>query len=236
MVLRTEPVVSVIIPCYNDGLYLTEALASVEGCPDDVYEIIIVDDGSTEPTTLEVLAQLKSDGYRILEKEHGGPSSARNVGIRESRGKYILPLDADNKIKPDYITQGLKILEESPDVSVAYGDCIRFGAGDDERVYVSDFSMERLSCGNFIDTCAIYRRGLWVECGGYDEGLVGWEDWEFWIHAALVGRKFRHIPEVMFYYRIKKESVNRRCSDPEVARGIVEHILKKHPGFSYTPP
>jgi glycosyltransferase involved in cell wall biosynthesis len=85
--------VSVIIPCFNDGEFLEKAIASVQACPDPIYEIIIVNDDSTDPFTLEVLSRLRSRGYHIIDRKNQGPAAAsRNTAIRAAVGNYILPL------------------------------------------------------------------------------------------------------------------------------------------------
>ncbi|MGL5195420.1 MAG: glycosyltransferase family A protein, partial [Chroococcales cyanobacterium] len=114
--------VSVIIPCYNQGEFVLEAIASVESCQDPVYEILIVNDGSTSPVTQKVLTYLEKKGYQVIHQSNQGLAAARNTGIKKAQGRYILPLDADNKIKPDYITEAVAILDEHPEVGVVYGN------------------------------------------------------------------------------------------------------------------
>ncbi|OZI05399.1 hypothetical protein BWI93_25675 [Siphonobacter sp. BAB-5385] len=118
-----SPLVSVIIPCYNSGTYLPEALASVEAYQGSyAYEIIIINDGSTDPHTLEYLRELETRGYSILHQENKGAAAARNTGVRAARGKYLLLLDSDNRIRPAYLEKGIPVLESRPDVGVVYGN------------------------------------------------------------------------------------------------------------------
>src|SRR4051794_23661414 len=100
---RPDIRVSVVIPCYNQGLYLLEAVSSVEAAIGDRHELVIVDDGSDDPATIGILRDLESRGHRVIHQPNAGVAAARNHGIRESQGDCILPLDADNTITPRYI-------------------------------------------------------------------------------------------------------------------------------------
>ncbi|MBU0762476.1 MAG: glycosyltransferase family 2 protein [Candidatus Altiarchaeota archaeon] len=234
MVDELKPKVSVVIPCFNDGRYLREAIDSVEKCKKDMYEIIIVNDGSTERLTKEVLKGLRDDGYNIIDTKNIGPCHARNIGISNSSGEYILPVDADNLIKPEYMVEGVKRLDANPLVGVVYGDCIHFDDKGKKTVSVGEFERDKMALGNYIDTCAVFRKKLWKECGGYDESLYAWEDWELWINAYCRGWLFEYIPQVMFYYRDKPNSLSEKCGDPKVLRTIKDTVMKKHLKFFVT--
>src|SRR6266540_5603640 len=120
--------VSLITPCYNHGIYIHEAIASI---PYEklTYEIehIIVNDGSTDPFTLEKLNQLEENGYKVIHQENLGLAAARNNAIKVAKGKYILPLDSDNKLHENYLTKAVEILENDDSIDVVYGDCLFFG-------------------------------------------------------------------------------------------------------------
>ena len=115
--------ISVIVPCYNHGQFVREAIHSVEASRGVRFEVIVVDDASTDERTLEVMAGLRRDGYRVIRHEaNQGVAAARNTGIAQARGRFILPLDADNRIRPDYLRLGVTILDHAPRVGVVYGD------------------------------------------------------------------------------------------------------------------
>ncbi|MFB2833547.1 glycosyltransferase [Floridanema evergladense] len=227
---NSEIPVSVVIPCYNQGEFILEAISSVETCQDAVYEIIIVNDGSTEPLTKKVLQYLKDNGYWVIDQSNQGLARARNKGISKARGRYILPLDSDNKIRPEYITKSIEILDRFPEVGVVYGDVQLF----DQRkniVIVPDFDINRLAMGNYIDACAVLRKQVWLDCGGYDDKIpdkLGYEDWDLWLGAATQGWKFYHIPEVMFDYRVREDSMVSFCRIPENHEKLVRYISTKH--------
>lgn len=202
------PKISVVITCYNLGEYLYEALESIELYKHTTdYEVVIVDDGSTDPLTRSVIAGLDRNRYRVLEQPNMGLSKARNNGIALSTGKYIISLDADNHLYPAFLERSISILEAEPNIDVVYGDAMYFeGRTGVWKVGPYDFS--RLLKSNYIDACGCFRRAIWEEVGGYDEEMhLGWEDWDFWLRCTVAGAEFRYVPEVFFDYRVRAGSM-----------------------------
>ncbi len=226
------PVVSIVIPCYNHGHYLDDALESLESAGKGLHvEIIIVNDGSTEKATQKKLAQLEADGYQVIHQKNGGLASARNAGIRAAQAEIILPLDADNKITEIGISLPLALFEKNPDVSVIYGDRLLFEA-QSGQVTVGDFNLQKLMLGNYIDACAMFRKKMWEALGGYDHTMpfTGWEDWEFWLHASFRGFKFHYLPEVLFNYRVVSNSmVHGLNKSKQKLDALLEHLEGRHP-------
>jgi glycosyltransferase involved in cell wall biosynthesis len=231
-----EILVSVVIPCYNQGEFILDAISSVQSCSEPVWEAIVVNDGSTDPVTQKVLTYLKDSGYQVVDQSNQGLAQARNKGIELAKGPYILPLDADNKIRGDYITKAIDILDRNPDVGVVYGDAELFGDNTGVRL-VPDFDLNRILRGNYIDACAVFRKVVWQECGGYDPRIpkkLGYEDWDFWLSAAEKGWKFYHITEVLFEYRIRSDSMVSFCNIPENRKQLLRYIATKHIGLYAT--
>jgi glycosyltransferase involved in cell wall biosynthesis len=200
--------VSIIIPCYNDGHFLRETIASVEFARTSrLRDVIIVDDGSTELATLEVLLDLRKAGYSVIRQPNRGTGAARNTGIRSAGGQYILPVDSDNRIRKVYLTRAIELLDADSAVGVVYGDAEYFGEKTG-RWNVAEFNLFQLVLKNFIDNCAVFRKSVWEEIGGYDEHIpfMGWEDWDLWLRAALRGWRFVHLREVAFDYRVRTGS------------------------------
>lgn len=203
-----NPLVSVIIPYYNHGSLLTEAIESVEKTENkDIYEIIIVNDGSTDTASIEILNNLEQNGYNIIHQTNQKLGAARNNGISIAKGKYILPLDSDNKIRPFYIKRGIEVLEMHPDVGVVYGNSNFFGAVN--RINkVPEFDPVYHFKQNTIDACAMFKKELWEEIGGYKENMIGYQDWEFWMAiASLKIWRFYHLNSVVFDYRVSGDSM-----------------------------
>ncbi len=233
--MTTPPIaegkVSIVIPCYNQGAMLREALASVEEVRNEnLLEVIIVDDGSSEAETTRILKEVAEAGYRVVSQPNRRVSAARNTGIRLARGEFILPLDSDNRLRDAYLREGVSLLRDNPNIGVIYADAEYFGEKSG-RWHVQEFNLLSLIRWNFIDVCALYRKELWQEVGGYDEQMpwMGLEDWDFWLRVAHNGGRFIHLPKVGFDYRVRKDSlamqghrhgtelINYMFSKPEMA-------------------
>lgn len=222
--------VSIIIPCYNHGAFIVEAIDSVKkNNSDKNYEIIIVNDGSTDKATIETLRLLEAKGYQVVNQENQGLSAARNAGIRKASGKYILPLDADNMINPDYYRKAISLMENNADISIVYSDAILFGERDEVRK-AGAFNPEQLMAGNFIDACAVFRKEVWIKNQGYDTHLPFgfYEDWEFWLNALSNGFQFSYIAAPLFYYRVNTTGLLSVGSDPDKRQQVVGYIMNKH--------
>ncbi|MHC1698303.1 MAG: glycosyltransferase [Geobacteraceae bacterium] len=225
------PQVSIIIPCYNYGQYLKEAVQSVISQTFQDFEIIIINDGSTD-NTVEVAEQIISTHPHIRinfinQLNSGQPAISRNKGISEARGKYILPLDADDKISPTMIEKMVNILDSKQSVDIVYCDTIRFGDVDNSY-QTEDWNIKRLASVNIMNYCALYRRKVWDCVGGYRLDC-GYEDWEFWISAAEKGFIGFRIPEYLFYYRIK--SSGRLLLDEQNDAKNKAKIVSFHPNL-----
>ena len=210
--------VSIVIPYYNQGLTLPETLASIEQVGSDtIAEVIIVNDGSNEPATCQVLKHLDTSKYKIVHQPNQGLPSARNAGIEIAKGEFILPLDSDDLIRRAFFDLGVELLIQNPQVGVVYGDAEYFG----ERTgpwKVAEFDWRLLVLRNYIASCALYRKSVWESVGGYDGNMrLGLEDWDYWMRVALRGWKFVHIEEIAFDYRVRQGSM---------ARGTERHLTE----------
>jgi len=224
---KNMPLVSVIIPCYNDGHYLDDSVSSIKAQTFGDWEIIIVNDGSTDAATLEKLRSFKDASITVLHKENGHLSSARNHGIRHAKGEIIVTLDADDKFEKTFIAKGVNDL--SADSSIGAVTCYlkSFGlknfkwrplGGD-----VKNFLYRQESCAS-----AMFRKACWEKIGGYDEQMKsGYEDWEFWIRLTSAGWKVHVIKEYLLNYRITEKSMLLTQSEPK-REEIVSYVMEKH--------
>ena len=223
-----SPELSIVIPTFNDAPLLVEALASVEQCQPCDCEVLVLDDGSSDPESLRVLERLESVGYKVLRQPNAGLSAARNALIRHARGRLILPVDSDNRLLPGYIEQSRQALAADPGLGIVYGDRQLFGASS-ELIRVPEFDLARMIDQSFIDACAMFRREVWEDVGGYDERLRGFEDWELWLNAAQRGWRFAHLPEARFEYRVRSGSLLSHCNTRWGRWRFRRHLLRKHP-------
>lgn len=226
---NNDILISIVIPCYNHGLYIDEAIQSVEAYKGNNYELIIINDGSTDDYTNKRLTELKEKGYNIIFQKNQGLGKTRNNAIKLAKGKYILPLDADNKITPDYIIKAIEILEKDSEISIVYSDRQLFG-NSDEIIKVGDFNLEKILDCNYIDACAIFRKSVWVEIDGYDENMPaqGLEDWDFWLSSIEKGYRFYYIPEPLFWYRLLDNSMLISLNRNSIFNVLIKYITKKH--------
>lgn len=223
-----EPPVAVVIPCRDHGHLIIEAIASVERSVPEPYELIIVDDGSRDPGTVEIMDRLEEAGYRIEHQEPSGVCAARNRGFALARAPYIIPLDADNRLRPGpFLAAAIAELEADPSLGVVYGDRHEFGLRKGLQKIV-DFDLNTLLRGNYIDTCAVVRWTTWSDTGGYDEKFLTWEDWELWIRVARRGWKFRHLDQVAFDYRVRPGSRVSATQNPQILKTILERVMTSH--------
>ena len=202
-----KPVVSVIIPCFNQGTYLGETIQSVLRSDFATYEIVIVNDGSTETFTNQFIDNYNHPNVRIIKTKNQGLAEARNTGIKASSGKYVLPLDADDKISPTYISEGIKILDKDETIKVVTAETRLFGAVN-RRMKLLNFSLENLMCQNTMVCSSFFRRKDFDLTEGYNANMkYGFEDWDFWLTLLETGGSVYRIPEEHFFYRIKKSSM-----------------------------
>lgn len=195
--------ISVVIPCYNSAPWLRETVASVLAQTRRDFEIVLVDDGSTD-TTAEVIAELaaetKDAPVSAFRQANGGTAAARNLGIAKASGRYILPLDADDVLHPAMLGECAAVLDAQPDIALVYTDRQDFGDGGGLWP-AGRFQLERLKHFNQLAYCALYRRSLWERTGGYRTNVSGFDDWDFWVAAAVLGAQGHHLPQPLLRHR-----------------------------------
>ena len=231
--MNTNPIVTVVMPCYNDGCYIQESVAAVKAQTYPEIELIIVDDGSDDPKTLSALAELqKEDRITVLRANHIGPSSARNTGIAAAKGKYILPLDSDDTIDPTYIEKAVKVLETRDDIGVVYCQADLFGA-QTGRWDLPNYSREAMLFDNIVFVTALFPKELWQKVGGFNTNMKdGMEDYDFWLSILETGKEIYQIPEVLFHYRIKEQSrTSQFQKEPSSIKATYHQLLNNHKQF-----
>lgn len=226
--------VSVIIPCYNPGNYLYETIESVEKQTYENYEIIIVDDESTDLDTIEALKVLADrPKISIFYQNNSGPGIARNLGVKKSKGDFIVFLDSDDLIRENTIKRALMIFENKPDVGVVYGDIQLFQNKTELRVQ-APFSIRRMFVANQVTVLTALRKQTFIDAGGYDffTSKTGFtEDYDLWLSIAETKWKFFYVNETFFDYRIL--TVSRTSRGQHEKDKALSHIYKKHSDLLY---
>ncbi|MFY9823221.1 MAG: glycosyltransferase, partial [Thermoanaerobaculia bacterium] len=202
----SEPLVSIVIPCYNYGRFVAEAVDSVLAQTFRSFEILVVDGGSSADTlaTLERLDRPQTTVYFRDGRHLVGDN--RNFGISRARGKYVCCLDADDLIRPTYLEKALFLLETQDFDLVS--TAIRCFGDKSEVYHLERFpTLADMLAGNHVSTCAVFRRDLWEKAGGFqDTGIresYFYEDWRLWVRFAALGARIANIvDECLFLYRI----------------------------------
>lgn len=231
-----SPKVSVVVPTYNRANYLREAIDSILAQTLSDWELILIDDGSTDDTAA-LVASYQDNRIRYYNFGHNGISYSRNIGNLLSRGEIIVVADSDDINLPNRleITRN-KIMESGADIF--YSAMFHFSEdGQREMIHSHPFSKERLQQGNFIyHPTVAYRREVTMQCP-YDEGLEMVEDYHLYLQAAEKGLKFYQLEEPLVMHRLHKEQVSAiKGKEMEVIhRKIVESSKKAIKGHDNSP-
>jgi glycosyltransferase involved in cell wall biosynthesis/SAM-dependent methyltransferase len=227
-----RPLVSIVIPCFNYGRFLTEAVDSVLSQTFTDLEVIIVEGGSTSAGSRRAAFRLGRPRVRVIAQD--GPHQVganRNLGISQARGKYICCLDADDVLRPTYIEKAVFLLE-AHGYDVVSTAVQFFGNRNDSGSILETPVLEDMLEGNQVLTCAVFRRSLWSRAGGFrdvDLDVTGHvhEDWAFWTRLAALGARIINISrEALFLYRSHGPSLSSRpgLHPHDVQRALVRQL------------
>jgi len=222
------PKVSVVVTCYNLGRYLDEALASVGAQTLRDFEILVVDDGSNDSDTLATLDRLAASGTRVSHTENRGLPAARNHGVSLTTGDFICCLDADDRLHPTWFELAARCFAGDPELAFVSHWLHAFG--DEEWDWTpTDCGFPTLLDHNTVNGAALVRREVWLAVGGQDETLrQGCEDWDFWITLVERGHRGAIVPEVLFDYRRRADSMSRGF-DGVMHLALYSDLMARHP-------
>ncbi|MBQ9210981.1 MAG: glycosyltransferase family 2 protein [Clostridia bacterium] len=217
------------MPCYNDGQYIQETIQSLKEQIWKDIELIIIDDGSDDAQTIQVLREIEYPRMQLMHTDHIGPAAARNRGIQAATGKYIFPLDADDLIEKEYISRAVQVMEKHPNMGIVYchGDLFGEQTG---KWDLPDYNFRTLLQDNIIFVTSLFRKADWEEVGGFCEELkAGMEDYDLWLSILGLGREVYQFPETYFHYRIKPVSRTTKFqqSDEAVQETYVQ-LYERH--------
>ncbi|TWI83673.1 glycosyltransferase involved in cell wall biosynthesis [Lacibacter cauensis] len=220
---------SIIIPFFNMGKTVKETLSSVYNIEYDNFEVIVINDGSTEEESVKELNKLqKAFGFRLINQSNYGLSFARNRGAEEASGEYIAFIDADDKIDPKFYRAAISVLQSKSNVYFV-GSWVRYFENSNgiwpsftpELPYLLYYNMV---CGGGL----VYKKIAYLEAGKNDEALeYGLEDWESVLSLVKSGRQGIVLPEPFYQYRIRKGSMARRFTSEKILYSI-KYITNKH--------
>lgn len=197
--------VSIIVPSYNQEPYLRDAINSALSQTHPDIEIVVVDDGSTDNS----LKIAKEYPIKVVSQTNRGLSSARNTGVMNSTGEYILPLDADDILEMHCVGKLLSVARETS-ADVVAPSIKTFGIAEEVTHLMPSPNLNDFRYGNRIAYCALIRREALLEVGGYSSKMVeGYEDLHLWVNLLSRGKKILTVPDVLFNYRVKEQSMWR---------------------------
>lgn len=227
------PLISVLIPCRDQAAYVRETLESVVRQTETRWEIIVVDDGSTDGSPGVVrafVAEHPGRRIRLIEQDHRGPSAARNAASRAAHGAFLLTLDADDRIAPAFMARCLAEFDRHPEAGFIYTHIRRFGIVNEVFELPAFDAHTVVHVDNTIPVCALIRRETWESAGGYDESMTdGYEDWDFWVSCIGKGWQGVRIPEPLFEYRIKGFGGLADANTRRMA--LIARIVRNHPAL-----
>lgn len=223
-----DPRVSVIVSCYNLGQFLDEAVESVLAQTYTDFDILIVDDGSSDEQTRELLSTYQRPRTRVIRSENRGLPAAKNLGLANTAGPYVCMFDADDRLDPSFLQKSVAALDDNPGVAFVSHWVRTFG--DEVRDWTPEHcDFPALLDMNTVNGAALVRRHALESAGGFDESMRdGCEDWDMWI--ALVERGFtgRILPEVLYHYRRRAESMSRVMMKSVGHPRLYRYIVEKH--------
>jgi glycosyltransferase involved in cell wall biosynthesis len=225
----TTPAVTVVIPCYGLGSYLGEAIDSVRTQTHADWELLVVDDGSSDEPTLEALRQAEHAGVTVLRTPHRGLAAARNAGLAAARAQYICFLDADDLLLPGYLSAAAAALDANAGLTFVSSWLETFG--DEQWTWSPrDWGFPALLIECTVCTAALVRTEAVRAAGGFDETMPdqGYEDWDLWISLVERGHQGTILPEVFFRYRKRRGSMSERCCTGDTHLRLMEHLIRKH--------
>lgn len=201
--------ISVIIPIYNQGKYLEQAIYSVLTQTEKADELIIINDGSLDDSLEIAKSHLgnPSLSIKVVDQVNKGLSSARNTGIMNAIGDYIFPLDADDIMQENCIERVKQVIEET-DADIVAPSFKTFGTTNEQVILMPNPTLKDFKVGNRIGYFSAVKREALLEVGGYSPKMVwGYEDLHLWVNLLSKGKKLITIPDVLILYRTKEESM-----------------------------
>ncbi len=195
--------------CYNHEKYVTDTLKSIVAQTNTDWECIIVNDGSTDNSSVVIKEFiLDREKFTFIEQENKGVSVARNLAAKHARGKYLLPIDSDDLISPNFIQSLLDSFLKNPELTLVQPEVFLFGKKN-KRWTLPPYSFKGLLAENMIVVSSLFRRSDFENVGGFDECMhKGSEDWEFFIRLLNAEKKVVKAEEAVIFYRIKTHSKN----------------------------
>lgn len=223
--------VSIIIPCYNYSRFIKDAIDSALNQTYENIEIIIVNDGSTDNSADVINTYLPNSKIVYIEQKNSGVSAARNNGIAIAAGDWILMLDADDCISPDYVKDAVELIENDCTIVNSSSTFTDKNLTPTGKVWFSNYVNHvwtDLLKENIMPVTGLFSKNKWKECGGYDSAIPGADDWEFWINMFKHGCFVKFLSPKKTYFKYRKHEISMEDSNNIRINEIYNFILNKH--------
>jgi glycosyltransferase involved in cell wall biosynthesis/GT2 family glycosyltransferase len=228
-----DAAVTVIVPVFNYADYVTEALQSVADQTLKLIDLVVIDDASPDDSGVMVLDWVRANEQRfnrirvLRHRANSGLGFARNSGFAAAETAFVLPLDADNRLRPTACENLLARIGDQ--AAFAYPAIQQFGDSN-AIIGTAPYSTLRLQPGNYIDAMALVRKSAWAAAGGYDHVQYGWEDFDFWCRLAERGFFGVNAPDVLADYRVHAQSMIHTTTEKREHRlALAEDLMRRHP-------
>jgi peptidoglycan/xylan/chitin deacetylase (PgdA/CDA1 family)/glycosyltransferase involved in cell wall biosynthesis len=219
--------IAVVVTCHDLGRTLEDAIHSVRRQTRAPSEIVVVDDGSEDLYTREVLVRLEAGGVRVLRAPRRGPSAARNTGISQTSSPYVVLLDGDDLLEPAYFERAAGMLDGDPALAFVSCGMTSFGASAETWFPAAPEIVVSLATG-VVHISSMFRREVWKAVGGFDEGFVGYEDVDFWTSVLEHGYRGLVLPEPLLQYRVRPGSMNQAAMQHHRHLHLMRRFYRKH--------
>ncbi len=225
----TAPAISVVVPLFNLGRYLPEAIESVLAQTYQNFELIVIDDGSTDEYTRLLLDHWPWPRAQVMRQANQGVATARNNAIAAASGSYVCCLDPDDRLRPTYFERAVDVLDADPAVGLVTGAMQLFDSNS-RRLEFPTCRLPEMLVENRAMEPSMFRRVAWEEAGGYCPTFTpsGIEDWDLWL--GILERNYRAamLAEVVMDYRILPDSMSSRMYTPDVWAQLVKVLVVRH--------
>lgn len=210
----STPALSVIVPSYNAALWLRDAVASVLAQDFKDWELVIVDDASTDAQSRDLARSFDGERVRVhLREVNGGVAAARNTAIKLARAPVIVPLDPDDELPQGALGAIAQAFSQGADFAFGPMEQVNWLTGESRIVDPKPDARASQDIGQPWHGCSPFTKALWEKLGGYDEwrGFVGLDDWHFWLRAEAAGARGRYCAQTLYRYRMRPGSISNEC-------------------------
>lgn len=226
-----ESEVSIVIPHYNNSSFLLDAVRSAIASVSDPAQVIVVDDGSTDPRAPEVLEKVLRLGPRVIRQDNSGVSAARNAGIAVASTPYILALDSDDMLAPGAARAVADAFKRDPDAAIVVGanrDMMSDGSVGELNPLLYGVTRADMLFETRVPIASGFRRSDWERVGGFPEGIPLGEDWIFWMRILRSGGAIVEIPDEVYWIRKHEGQVTRRIRDARQVAAAQNLVLREN--------